>query len=82
MHIGAIVNPVGPEWAEVCMTFVPVRATMTVRCQTCWRFAVLRFLSFLVSPIRTSQRDWRERKRKLDAAFAKGRKIRRDRTGT
>ena len=82
MHIDANVNPVGPEWAEVCMTLVPMCATMTVRNQTCWGSVVSWLLSLLISPRRTLERDGLERERKLLAAFARGRKRRRDRTET
>ena len=39
-------------------------------------------LSLLLSPRRTLERDWQARRRKLDAAFALGRKVRRERTET
>lgn len=33
MHIGANVNPVGPEWADVCMTSMLRRESITVAAQ-------------------------------------------------
>jgi hypothetical protein len=51
-------------------------------CPTYRRSVVLRFLSFLLSPRRMLQRDWQQRRRELNAAFARGRKIRRERIGT
>ena len=82
MHIGANVNPAGPEWAEVCMTLMPMRATMTVRCQTCRGSVVFRLLSLLISPRRTLERDRLERELELRGAFARGRRVRRGRIGT
>ena len=82
MHIDPNVNPAGPEWAEVCMTLVPMRATMTVRCRTCRGYVVSWLLSLLISPRRTLERDGLERERKLLAAFARGRKVRRDKIET
>ena len=82
MHIDANVNLIRSKWAEVCMTLVPIRATMTVHCRTCRGYVVSWLLSMLVSPRRTLKRDGLARERKLRAAFAKGRKKRRDRTGT
>jgi hypothetical protein len=40
---------------------------------------VMRFLSLLTSPRQALERDWRQRQRELDAAFARGRRRRRDR---
>jgi hypothetical protein len=40
----------------------------------------MRFLSFLKSPTETLEREWYERQRELDAAFARGRKRRWDRS--
>ena len=40
----------------------------------------MRFLSFITSPRQALERDWQQRQRVLDAAFARGRKRRRDRT--
>jgi hypothetical protein len=38
----------------------------------------MRFLSFITSPRQALERDWQQRQRKLDAAFARGRKRRWD----
>jgi hypothetical protein len=43
---------------------------------------VLRFLSFFLSPRRMLERDWQQRRRELNAAFVRGRKVRRERTRT
>ena len=82
MHIDANVNIVGPKWAEVCKTLMLARATMTVRSRACWGCVVSWLLSLLISPRRTLERDGLARERKLRAAFARGRKVRRDRIGT
>ena len=39
----------------------------------------MRLLSYLVSPKRTFDRQWEQRERELNAAFARGRKKRRER---
>ena len=62
---------IGFRWKNWCL------AAPTYR-----RSVVLRFLSFLVSPRRMLERDWQQRRRELNAAFARGRKIRRERIGT
>ena len=81
MHIDTNVNIVGPKWAKVCKTLVLARATMTAHSRTCWGSVVSWLLSLLISPRRTLERDGLARERKLRAAFARGRKKRRDRTG-
>jgi hypothetical protein len=64
------------------MTLGETNATMNA-CAERIRGSVVRWLlSLLLSPKRTLERDWQARRRELNAAFAHGRKVRRERIGT
>jgi len=70
------------KWLEVRRIFVPKRAKITTPVRRIRRSVVRWFLSLLLSPRKTLERERLRRKSVLDAAFARGRKVRRDRIRT